>query len=269
MTAAADNVVSLEHYLTRDDGQPSSPALPAAPGVTVSDITGLAKVHGLFGGPGTARWKALLPGTRKTVEYVELPPGAGCGRQLGAPVREELYYIVGGTGTMTVNDQLEIPVKAGDLVACPVWTLHGIRAGAGAPMAYLVVKVPPAIDPPPRDAKRVPLAPGLDWTAGYWGEAEVSEVSVTADSLANLTGPWRRVTLIEIPPGTAIGPHDLPAGVSAVLFVTSGSAAVTAGTVTEEGGTGLFVSTPPRARCQIRNLSSSEPLGVVLTEVSA
>jgi mannose-6-phosphate isomerase-like protein (cupin superfamily) len=276
MTVTAETVVSLEHAVNLPGGQRAVPALPAhalpsTPGVTVSDIVGLAEVRGFHGGRGTALWKSLLPGDLKTAEYVKLPAGCGVARQLGARAREELYLVVdgGGTATVTVGNGIEeIPVGARDLVACPVWTLHGIRAGAGG-MAYLKVALRPAVDAPPRDATRVPLGSLLGCEELVWGEGEHSDVRSAADDLANLTGSWGRVTLIEVSPGATIGPHDLHYQVSALLFAVSGAAQFTAGTVTEKGGAGLFVAAPPGARCQVSNPSDTENLIVAVIEVHA
>jgi mannose-6-phosphate isomerase-like protein (cupin superfamily) len=261
-------VVTLKQAVSRRGEQPVPRALSTS-GVTTSDTSGLAEVRGLFGSPGIARWKALMPGSWKGAWYTELLPGGGCGRQLH-PSREEVYYVVSGSWTMTVNDLEEITVSAGYLIPCPVGTFHGARvpADAAEPMAFFAMKLPPAIDPPHGTAEPVPMPTRLAWTAGCRGEGHDSDVRVATSDLRNLTGPWRRFSLIEIPPGTTLGPYELPVRISEVLFFASGAADIT-GNVTAKGQAGLFVGIPMRAKCQIRNPSSDQDLYVISTEAGA
>src|SRR4051794_11969221 len=57
---------------------------------------------------------------------------------------EELYYITGGEGVMTLGER-EIPVRPGDTVVIPTGERHKIRAGAQG-LAFVCVTAP-AYDP--------------------------------------------------------------------------------------------------------------------------
>jgi mannose-6-phosphate isomerase-like protein (cupin superfamily) len=266
---------------------PSVPALHAD-GAVFTDISGLADVHGLFGGPGTARCKTLipaeqLPGGWEGVTYVELPPGAGCGRPLRSDC-EELYYIISGQGQMTVNDLEEIPVEAGDLICCPLGTIHGIRVPGTAtePMAYFTAAVRPGnpvgyrytgLDKSPRQVirKPKPMPQLLGSCAGFRGGGHNQDTRVAVANLApirKLTGPWHRFSLIEIPPEDILGADDVVSRTSEVLFVIGGKAEITVGNVTAKGETGLCVSVPLYTRPLIRNLSCDQDLYVISTEVA-
>lgn len=254
------------------------PGIPALGeyGIVTGDTSGLADIHGLVGGPGTARWKTLINGMHlpgggwKIIEYVELPPGAGCGRHLHAAC-EEIYYIVSGQAVMTVNGE-EIAVEAGDLITCPLGTIHGIStpADAAQPMAFFVVEVFPGSDPPHSTPELVPMLSRLDSCAGYRGGGHGQDTRVAVVDLSQtLTGLWRRFSLIEIPAAGVLGPYDLPGRVSEVLFVTSGAADITVGDVTAKGQAGLCVGTGLHAQVTIANRSDDQPLTVISTEVAA
>lgn len=265
----------------------TSTAAPAIPkldtyGVIRSDTSGLADVHHLVGGAGTARWKTLINGMHlpgggwKIIEYVELPPGSGCGRHLHAAC-EEIYFIVKGQAVMTVNDLEEFPVAAGDLITCPLGTIHGIRVPGSSlepadpalpvagPMAFFVVEVFPGSEPP-AGHEVLHMPDRLESCPGYRGGGEV-EVA-TVNLARKLGGLWRRFSVIEIPGGGTLGPYSPPLNVSEVLFVTAGDAQVTVDGVHEKGQAGLCVGVPLRAEVMIRNLAGDQPLTLISTEVA-
>jgi len=166
----------------------------------------------------------------------------------------------------------EIEVGEGDLITCPLGTVHGIGvpAGAGQGMRMLVVEASPGTGRPPAGAVRIPLAAALGPCQGYRGGGEGQETRVAvADLTRHLSGNWQRCSLIEIPPGDSLGPYRLPAAVAEVLFVAAGSAQVTAAGTESGGGAGLTVGTSLGAQVTVRNLSADEPLTVVSTQVRA
>ena len=55
---------------------------------------------------------------------------------------EEIYYIIGGVGEVTVGEETE-GVKEGDSIYIPLKTLHGIKNVGGYPLVYLAVTANP------------------------------------------------------------------------------------------------------------------------------
>lgn len=254
------------------------PRIPAAEryGVITGDITGLGTVRDLVGGKGAARWKQVINGMHLPgggwgcVEYVELPPGASCGRHLHAE-KEEIYYILAGTARMSVNSE-ELEVTAGDLVTCPLGTTHGIEAPAsgGEPVRFFVVEAAPGLSGPVAPVVRVPMPAQLSACEGYRGGGHGQDTLVAvADLTLYLTGALQRFSLIEIPGGGELGPWQVPAGRAEVLFVAGGTAEVTAAGTRAQGGFGLTVGTSLAATVSIRNPDPANPLRVISTEAAA
>jgi quercetin dioxygenase-like cupin family protein len=256
-------------------GGPPRIPMPGSYGVITADLSGLGEVRNLVGGSGTALWKQLingmhLPGPWGCVEYVELRPGASCGRHLHA-AREEVYYILDGTARMSVNGD-EVAVTPGDLITCPIGTIHGIGVpeDAGQGMSFLVIEMSPGGGPPKAPPYRIPVPASLDGCAGYRGGGRLQETLLAAIDLGELlTGPWGRFSLIEVPAGDALGPSRLPPGIAEVLFVADGAAEVTAAGVLASGGRGLTVGTPLGADVGIRNAAPDGPLTVISVQVAA
>jgi len=249
---------------------------PAAYGVITSDTAGMGTVRNLVGGEGAASWKQVINGMHLPgggwgcVEVVDLAPGSSCGEHLHA-AREEIYVITAGRAVMRVNGS-EIAVSEGDLITCPLGTVHGIGVPAGADqvMRMLVVEAAPGTSRPPAGAVRIPLPATLGPCQGYRGGGEGQETRVAvADLTRHLSGNWQRCSLIEIPPGESLGPYRLPAAVAEVLFVAAGSAEITAAGTRAEGGRGLTVGTGLGAEVVVCNLSADGPLTVLSTEVRA
>ncbi|MGH3190965.1 MAG: cupin domain-containing protein [Streptosporangiaceae bacterium] len=255
----------------------AAPRIPAAAryGVITTDISGLGEVRHLVGGTGAARWKQLVngmhqPGGWGCVEYVELPPGASCGRHLHA-TREEIYYILSGTAVMSINGE-ETPVTAGEMITCPLGTIHGIGvpADAGQMMCFFVVEVLPAAAPPLCAPVVVAMPQQLQDCQGYRGGGHGQDIrAAVVDLTRYLTGPWRRFTLIEVPADDVLGPYQLAGGVTEVLFVVGGSAEIAAGDAAVKGGAGLCAATSLDAGVTVRNLDGGRPLLVISTEVAA
>lgn len=240
----------------------------------------LSEVHRLVGGTGTALWVHLLNGMHIAgpwgcVEFVTLPPGSSCGLHRHDE-REAFYYVVSGTAAMTINGR-EVPVAAGDLVTCPIGTVHGIAvpAGAGEQASFLVVEAYPggrAAQGRQRRWARIPMR-DLEPTEGFWDSGHGGDVSVAQVNLGqpeyDLTGGLSRVTVIEIPEGETLGPYRYPAGISPVLFTVSGDAEITAGDAAAKGGAGLCVAAGLGGEVTVRNLSESRALVLLSTEMKA
>jgi mannose-6-phosphate isomerase-like protein (cupin superfamily) len=249
---------------------------PAAYGVITSDTAGMGTVRNLVGGQGEASWKQVINGMHLPgggwgcVEVVDLSPGSSCGEHLHA-TREEIYVITAGQAIMRVNGD-EIAVSEGDLITCPLGTVHGIGVPAGADQVtrLLVIEAAPGTSRPPASAVRISLPATLGPCQGYRGGGEGQETRVAvADLTRHLSGNWQRCSLIEIPPGENLGPYRLPVAVAEVLFVATGSAQITAAGVESAGGEGLTVGTSLGAEILVRNLSPDRPLTVLSTEVRA
>jgi mannose-6-phosphate isomerase-like protein (cupin superfamily) len=255
----------------------AAPRIPPAGGygVITTDISGLGEVRHLVGGVGAARWKQLIngmhqPGGWGCVEYVELQPGSSCGRHLHA-AREEIYYILSGTAVMSVNGE-ETLVAAGEMITCPLGTIHGIGvpAEAGQAMCFFVVEVLPGAAPPLCAPVVVAMPPHLQDCEGYRGGGRGQDIRIAVVDLTRyLTGPWRRFTLIEVPADGVLGPYQLAGGVTEVLFVVGGSAQIAAGEAAVKGGAGLCAATSLGTEVTVRNLSGGRPLLVISTEVAA
>jgi quercetin dioxygenase-like cupin family protein len=257
-------------------GAASRLAPAAAYGVITSDTAGMGTVRSLVGGSGQARWKQVINGMHLPgggwgcVEVVELEPGSSCGEHLHDK-REEIYVITAGRAVMRVNGD-EVPVSEGDLITCPLGTIHGIGVPASADqgMSMLVVEVAPGTSRPPAGAVRIQLPASLGPCQGYRGGGELQDTRVAAADLTrHLSGNWQRCSLIEIPPGESLGPYRLPAATAEVLFVTAGAAEITAAGTGSKGGRGLTVGTTLGAQVLVRNLSLDRPLMVLSTEVRA
>jgi quercetin dioxygenase-like cupin family protein len=96
------------------------------------------------GGPGTCEIARLfqsgeLQGTWHFIEYLVVPPGVTIGaHRHGA--NEELYFIITGQATMTINGQTHT-VKPGDLIINhPNWE-HGLHNDGQTEVKLLVIEV--------------------------------------------------------------------------------------------------------------------------------
>jgi mannose-6-phosphate isomerase-like protein (cupin superfamily) len=240
-------------------------------GIIFNDASGLGEVDHLVGGSGTARWKTIingmhLPGPWNVVEYVVIPPGASCGQHQHTAT-EEIYFILAGTAEMHIDGN-PVQVREGDLITCPIGTVHGIANHGEEDMRFFVVEVFPGHGAAP-GPERIPVHDQLRYVAGYrrndGDELRVAQVNLTA----HFTGPWRVFSEIEIPPGETIGPYHPPRGMAEVLFVVDGEAEVTAQAQVRKGGPGLCVGAALGASLTIRNCSDCKPLRLISTEVRA
>lgn len=242
-------------------------------GVITNDTGGLGEIRNLVGGTGTARWKQLINGMHLAgawgpVEYVELPPGASCGEHLHAE-REEIYYIVDGSAVMQVDGR-PVEVTAGDLITCPLGTVHGIGVpdDAERAMQFFVVEIFPQ-QGPPRPAARISVRDQLQPSLGYRGYGGDDLLVARVDLTRYFTGPWRAFTEIEVPPDAALGPYSTEPGTAEVLFVTEGEAEIVADSQALKGGPGLCLGSSLGSTLTVRNTSDSRVLRLISTQVAA
>jgi quercetin dioxygenase-like cupin family protein len=73
------------------------------------------------------------------VEYVELPPATSIGRHTHGD-DEELYFVIEGTGRMTLESD-EVAVGPGDLVFNPRGGTHALRNDSDGTIRLLVWQV--------------------------------------------------------------------------------------------------------------------------------
>lgn len=73
------------------------------------------------------------------VDYVEIPPGCSIGEHLHGD-NEELYFIIDGKGSMTVNDEA-MEVSAGDLIVNKRGWKHGLTNESDRELKVLVWEV--------------------------------------------------------------------------------------------------------------------------------
>ena len=73
------------------------------------------------------------------VDYAVIPPGSSIGRHAHGD-DEELYFIIDGSGTMTVNDEIR-RVSKGDLILNKRNMTHGLENDSNVDLHILVVEV--------------------------------------------------------------------------------------------------------------------------------
>lgn len=113
-------------------------------GITVADVSDPSVVHGVHGTSGESWWKCLarrpgLTGPWEAVEWASLPPGGISGEHLHTRT-EEIYLILRGSGEITLNGHRH-PVSAGDVLLTGIGDRHGLTAGDGGPLDWLVVEL--------------------------------------------------------------------------------------------------------------------------------
>ncbi|MGH8907573.1 MAG: cupin domain-containing protein [Egibacteraceae bacterium] len=101
-------------------------------------------VHGVHGTEGISQWKCLarrdsLFGPWEAVEWAWLPPGGVSGEHVHSRT-EEIYFIVSGSGVMTIDGQT-YPVSAYDLILTGLGTKHGLRNSGPHELSWMVIEV--------------------------------------------------------------------------------------------------------------------------------
>ncbi len=76
---------------------------------------------------------------RLTITLVEMEPGGV--QRIHSHAPEQMYYILEGTGLMTVNSE-QRPVQAGDCIFFSAYDLHGLQNTGEARLRYLSAASP-------------------------------------------------------------------------------------------------------------------------------
>src|ERR1700686_4721246 len=117
-------------------------------------------MHQLLGGSGVCYWKQLINGMHlernlHCVEFVLVPPGASIGLHTHDRT-EEIYYLLRGCATMSVNGE-KWQGQAGDLLTPPIGGRHSLANTSEQAMAFFVVEVFPGNAGMPREPLHIPL----------------------------------------------------------------------------------------------------------------
>lgn len=225
-------------------------------------------MHQLLGGNGVCYWKQLINGmhlerTLHCVEFVLVPPGASIGLHTHNRT-EEIYYLLRGGATMSVNGEPR-QVRAGDLLTTPIGGRHGIANTSEQAMAFFVVEVFPGSAGMPREPVHIPLRAQMqDCTSPRSRNGTI--LAATLDLSYLLSGNWAEFAVAELPPAGKLGPYAL-SGRDEVLFVVEGRADIVFGDDHVSGGAGLCLAVPANMPRSIHNASSTAPLEVLWTEV--
>ena len=96
------------------------------------------------GGTGTVQYRqALGPSVFRTtwsyMDHILIPPGASVGPDAQADM-SEVYYVLGGEGTMTLNGQ-SAPIKTWDAIPVRLGETKGLRNTGTQPLELMVIGV--------------------------------------------------------------------------------------------------------------------------------
>ena len=107
------------------------------------------EVTGAHGGASSLLWKRFTDGNMmysdlQSFEHVTVPPGGNVGLHVHSRT-EEIYFIVGGRGLMSVGGESR-EVGPGDLILTPLHTAHSFQVVGDEPATFIVMEmVPPEI----------------------------------------------------------------------------------------------------------------------------
>lgn len=104
----------------------------------------LQPVEGLRGGRGTVRYRRAFDGavfstSWSYVDHVVAPPGASIGPQTPGGLAE-IYYVFGGSGTVTVDGETA-PIKAHDILPINTGQTRSFAASGAQPLEMLIVGI--------------------------------------------------------------------------------------------------------------------------------
>ena len=108
------------------------------------DKTLLRSQDAMDGGKGTVQYRrALSPTVFSTewayIDHLVIPPGASVGPR-ALPNLAEVYYVVGGQGTVTIGAE-QAPIKDGDAIPVRLNESRAIENTGTAPLEFLIVGV--------------------------------------------------------------------------------------------------------------------------------
>jgi mannose-6-phosphate isomerase-like protein (cupin superfamily) len=108
------------------------------------DRTLLQPRQNFRGGTGTVQYRqALGPSVFRTawsyMDHILIPPGASVGPDAQADM-SEVYYVLGGEGTMTLNGQ-SAPIRTWDAIPVRLGETKGLRNTGSAPLEVMVIGV--------------------------------------------------------------------------------------------------------------------------------
>ncbi len=242
-------------------------------GLSVADTGSPVHTYDQLGGTGIVFNKALaipahLGHPWHSVEYVVIPPvtdeqESSVGEHLQST--DEMYYIHRGTGILTTNG-ISCRVGPGFLAIAPRGTRHSIcNTSADEELGFLVVELVPPPDERIHRPAEISSLPELLEESSAFHPASVGTRSVrlrvaSVDLSRHFSAPWRRLALVEVPPGGRIHSY-CEETYDENLFILTGNATIT---VAEERfyswEQGLNVLVPLGIPHAIANRSSVEPL---------
>lgn len=108
------------------------------------DRSQLRPLADTFGGTGQVLYRRKLgPSFFRTnwayVDHVVLSPGASVGQHSHNGI-EEVYYVMNGTGQVSVNDETE-PIGSGDAIPVRAREMHGFENDGTEPLELIVIGV--------------------------------------------------------------------------------------------------------------------------------
>ena len=207
-------------------------------GLSVARTDGPITTFDQLGGGGTVVNNALaipvhLGGAWNSIEYVLVPPVTnGEVSSVGEHVQgtDEIYFIHRGMGVLTTDD-IPCPVGPGFLVIAPRGTRHSIKnPSVDEPLGFLVIELKAPIDGPAYPPASIESLPSLLQESDDFHPARVEQRSVrlrvaSVDLAGYFSGPWGRLSLVEIPRGGCIDEY-LETAHDENLFVVKGHATI-------------------------------------------
>lgn len=214
-------------------------------GLSIANTHNPIETYHQLGGPGRVLNKALaipfhLGYPWHSVEFVRIPPGHN-GVGMHRQCTEEIYLILAGQGELVTNGEPAL-VSAGTLAGAPVGTVHSLtNTSATDDLTLLVVElIAPAdapIYPPSWCHLLHELQPDDAFHPVLHGQQQrVRPRLASVDLHRAFAAPWKRLSLVEIPPGCRIPPYMEPDD-DQLLFVMEGHATFTIPREGSEAGT--------------------------------
>src|SRR4029077_5153919 len=101
----------------------------------------LRPITAMFGGKGAVQYRraitpSLYAGPWAFTDHLAIPPGASVGQQLHRGVAK-VYYVIGGSGTITVGRETA-PIVEGDAIPVQLNEVHSLQNAGTAPLELLV-----------------------------------------------------------------------------------------------------------------------------------